>query len=242
MREQYLYQYRSIAAVLALLAALVAGCGASQPTPTPEVAAGDETYVSANLDASYESALGVSAQLALGILRLEETANAVTVGQAGTLLPLWQALRGGSLQSEEETDAVLKQIENAMSGEQLEAIAAMRLTLDDLRAWAEGQGLTLQAGEGQGPLGQGGQLSPEARATRQAQSGGQGPDPEAVGTMRAQFENISDEQREAMRATAQAGGGMPGFRGGARGFDGGQPMTRIVLGPLVDLLTARAAE
>jgi hypothetical protein len=254
MNEHNVYRYGSIATILALLVALVAGCSGSQPSPTPEPEAGDETYVSANLDTSYEGALAVSAQLALGTLRLDETAYAVTVDQAGTLLPLWQALRGGALQSEEETNAVLKQIEGTLSGEQLQAIATMQLTLNDLRTWAEGQGLALQLGEAQR-----GQLSPEARATRQAQTGGQGPDPEAMATrqaqfggqgrdpeamatMRAQFENMSDADREAMRATAQAGGQVLGGRGGFGAFAGGLGMARVVLGPLIELLTARAAQ
>jgi hypothetical protein len=245
--------------ILALTAALLAGCSSgTQPTPTPAPAGNDEGYVSANLDTSYEAALSVSGQLALGTLQLEESVDAVRADQASALLPLWQALRSDALQSQEEVSAVLKQIEGTMSREQLEAIAAMRLTLDDMRTWAENRGLGLAFGEGQGPRGEGGQLSPEARATRQAQFGGQGPDPEALATMRAQFGgqepdpealatmraqfgNMSDEQRQALRATAEAGGGGFGGRGGMSRFFGGAGQARVFFGPLIELLTERAA-
>jgi hypothetical protein len=239
MKRTKAHRCLSIGIIMALVLVLLTGCGASQATPEP--AAGDEAYVSAYLDTSYEAALSVSGQLALGILQLEETGNAVSADQAGALLPLWQALRGGGLQSQEEMSAVLKQIEATMTGEQLEAIAGMRLTLDDLRAWAESQGLGLEGGEGLGGPGRGGQLSPEARATRQAQFGGQGPDPEAIATMRGRFGNMSDEQRQALRATAEAGGATFGGRGGMGGFLAGVGQARVLFGPLIELLTARAA-
>lgn len=259
MKEHSTYRYWSIAIILVLLAAPVAGCGGSRSSPTPQAASDNETYLSAHLDTSYEGALSASGQLALGILQLEETGDAIGAEQAGALLPLWQALLGGGLQGEEEVNAVLKQIAGTLSSEQLQAIAAMELTLDDLGAWAADQGLALPAGEGQRPFGQGGQLSPEAQATRQAQFGGQGqdpeaqatrraqfggqgPDPEALATMRAQFENMSDQDREEMRATAEAGGQAFGGRRGLGGFAGGLGVVRVVMGPLIELLTARAAQ
>jgi hypothetical protein len=68
--------------------------------------------------------------------------------------------------------------------------------------------------------------------------------PPEMATRRAEFENMSDEERAAMRETMQAGGGFasgPGTSargGGARG--GGQFM--LLLNPLIELLTQRAAE
>jgi hypothetical protein len=60
--------------------------------------------------------------------------------------------------------------------------------------------------------------------------------------MRAQFDNMSDQDREALRATAEAGGQAFGGRGGLGGFAGGLGTVRVVLGPLIELLTARAAQ
>jgi hypothetical protein len=199
-------------------------------------------YVSAVLDTSYEGALPASNQLALGTLQLEETENAVTPEQAKALLPLWQAIQSGALQSNAEVNAVLKQIEGQMTAEQLAAIAAMQLTTEDMGAWAQERGM--------GP-----EFSPEAMATRQAEGGGQG----GFGSPG----NLSDEEREAMRATMEAGGMPFGDRGnlseeeraamrataeasgmdfGGRGFRGGAGQITFLAQPVIDLLTKRAAE
>lgn len=213
--------------ILTLTVGVLAGCGGEQATLAPADEGGGETYTSAVLDASYPGALSVGSQLALGTIQLEETENSVTPKQAATLLPLWQALQGG-VTVQAEVDAVLKQIEGAMTPEQLAAIAAKQLTQDDLR----GLGIPPGGGGGQG-------LSPDEQATRQAErGGGEGMPPEAA-TRRAEMENMSEEEREALRATAQAGG-MPGGPGGRAGAGPGQFI--ILLDPLIELLTQRAAE
>jgi L-aminopeptidase/D-esterase-like protein len=67
-----------------------------------------------------------------------------------------------------------------------------------------------------------------------------------MATRRAQFENMSEGEREAMRATAQAGGGIGVGRGGAGGGAGagggvgGIGQARLMLRPLIDLLSERA--
>jgi hypothetical protein len=195
------------------------------------------------LDASYERALPVSSQLALGIFELEETENAVAAEQAKTLLPLWQAIQGGSLQSEAETNAVLKQIEGVMTSEQLADIAAMQLTFEDMGTWMQERGVDFglspeamatrqAAGEGQGPFGNLSQEEREAMmATRQA--GGQG------GLGPGGFGDMSEEQREAMRATAEASGVT--FPGGGRGA-ASRGQLAVLAEQVIDLLTARAED
>ena len=237
--------------VVALAVATLAGCG-GEATTAPADTGDGETYVSEVLDTSYEGALSVSNQLALGTMQLEGTENAITPEQAVALLPLWQALQGG-VTAEAEVNAVLKQIEGAMTQEQLAAIAAMQLTQEGLQAWMEEQG----PGMGGGFPGPGGDMSEEERealrATRQAESGGQGVfpgggemSPERA-TRRAEFENMSEEEREALRATVQAGGGMPGGSGGGPGGPGGRGgaggrQLMFLMNPLIELLEARAAE
>jgi hypothetical protein len=226
--------------ILALVAVVLVGCG-GEATPAPADEGSDVVYTSEALDTSYDGALDASTQLVLGTMRLEGTENAVTPGQAAALLPLWQALRGG-VTAQAELAAVLKQIEGTMTSEQLEAIAAMQLTQEDLRAWMEEQDV--------GPGG-GQEVSPEVRATRQAEFGS-GEVPPEMATRRAEMENMSDEEREALRATAQAGGGFPGgseggagggFPGGTGGRTGrGAGQFGILLNPLIELLTQRAAE
>jgi hypothetical protein len=215
---------------------------------------GSETYVSKVLDTSYSDALNASTQLALGTLQLEGTGSAVTPEQAAALLPLWRALRGG-VTAQAEIDAVLKQIEGTMSQEQLAAIAAMRLTREGLQTWMEEQGMGGPGGfppamggtpvPGQAPGTGGGQdVSPEVRATRQAEFGG-GEVPPEMATRQAEFENMSEEEREALRATMQAGGGPAGGPGagggaGAPGGRGGGGQFMMLLNPLIELLTQRA--
>lgn len=151
-----------------MLATLVSACTTST-TPAP---ATGSTYVSASLDVSYENALSARNQLALGTLNLADTAVAVDAEQAAALLPLWQAVRatnqtGGASQT--EVNALLAQIESTLSAEQLSAIRDQQLTQTDMQDWAQANGITLGSGSGVPGSGQG--LSPEARATRQAEMG-----------------------------------------------------------------------
>ena len=214
--------------ILVLIATALAGCGGEQATPAPVDTGEGETQSSAVLDTSYPNALDVSGQLALGTMRLEETENAVTSEQATALLPLWQAIQGGTLQGEAETNAVLAQIGGKMTPEQLAAIAALQLSQDDLRAWVQDQGLSLGT-------------SSEERATRQAEGGGQEHLPQlpgggqggGKGGLGSGSAGLSQEEIEAMRATAEASGGRAGASG--------QQFT-LLLEPLVELLTQRAAE
>jgi hypothetical protein len=243
--------------VLVVVAVVLAGCGAEEATPAPADEGGDVAYTSEALGTSYDGALDVPNQLMLGTIQLEETENAVTPEQAAALLPLWQALRGG-VTVQTEMAAVLKQIEGTMTSEQLEAIAAMQLTQEDLRAWMQEQGL----GGGGGFPGAGGDMSEEDREALRAtvEAGGGMPGGGRFGdlseeeranvraTMEAggmpeggPFGDLSEEERADMRATMEAGGGgMPGRPGGGAGRGAGQ--FGILLNPLIELLEARAGE
>ena len=225
--------------ILALAVAVLVACGGGQATPVPEGEGTGETYTSDVLDTSYEDALGVSNQMTLGTLRLEETENAVTSDQATALLPLWQALQGG-VTAQAEVDAVLKQIEGTMTQEQLAAIAAMQLTQEDMGTWMQEQGVAM--GGGFPGAGEREAVSPEVRATRQAEFGGGegGEMPPEMATRRAEFENMSEEEREEMRATMQAGGGFAGRPGGPGGA--GRRQFPVLLNPLIELLETRAGE
>ncbi len=227
-----------ITLIAVLVAMALAGCGGSEVPPAPTETRDSEVNTSAALDASYENALPVSSQLALGIFQLEETEDAVTSEQASALLPLWQAIQAGTLQGETETNAVLKQIEREMTSEQLEAIAAMQLTWQDMTGWAEAQGLSmglspevLATRQAQGDFGPAGNLSEEERAVVRATVEGGGM---PFGGNRG---NLGEEEREARRATAETSG----MDFGNRGF-GGRGQLPILAQPLIELLTQRAAE
>lgn len=246
--------------MVAVLVLALSGCsGAGAPTASPgsapvtvasAAAAGAlGDFSSAALPVSYENAVPASTQLALGILRLEDTPQAVTPAQAKTLLPLWQAFQGSALQSEAERNAVLKQIEGALTAEQVKAIAAMQLTQDDLRKWMDEHGMQVGMPPGTPfpgtPGGGPGNMTDEQRAAFRATA-------EASGG-RGGFGNMTDEQRAAFRATAEASGGQfpqgpQGGQGSApRGTPGpggqGRPFApyRVFVAPLVEMLTQRAA-
>lgn len=68
--------------------------------------------------------------------------------------------------------------------------------------------------------------------------------PPEMATRRAQFENMSEEERQALRATMEAGGGWPGGPGGTPVPGGWRGRARFVLllNPLIELLETRARE
>jgi hypothetical protein len=229
----------NIGMILILLAGLqsgfLTGCGATALTGeySPSDVAASPTLAesgqsaSAALDDSYEGALAVSSQLALGSLLLEGTGDAITLEQAQKLLLLWQIVQSGSLQSEAETTAVLNQIEGAMTPGQLSAIAAMQLTSEDMTTWAQDQGVNL-AGSGPGtgrvslPEGMTEEETEEMRAARGSGEGGPAPP-----------EGMEGVDREAMRATAEASGMARPDGAGAMGA--GQ--LAALVGPLVEMLS-----
>ena len=155
---------------LVLIVALSAACS-SAPAPAAPTT-NQDTYTSTALDTSQEGALSVRNQLALGTLQLDGTPNAITPEQARTLLTLWQALRGttqSGASAPAEVNALLGQIEGALTADQLAAIKDLKLTQTAFQQWATANGVTMGTGGGQPGSGQ--SLSPEARATRQAAEG-----------------------------------------------------------------------
>jgi hypothetical protein len=117
---------------LMVLLFLVACRGGGNAT---EAGATEGQTEAGGLTTDYRDALSVQGQLALGTVQLEETDLAVTEAQAAELLPLWQALQSlinSDTTAPMELEAVVKQISNAMTGEQIAAIAALELTTDSL--------------------------------------------------------------------------------------------------------------
>jgi hypothetical protein len=142
----------------------------------------DATVEQILLDDTYEDALSPRLLLALGILRLADTPAATTPEQAPELLMLWQALdnltRSGT-GADAEVNALLLQIEQTLTPEQVAAINTMQLTQMELQTWAVENGITIGSGTGTGQgtgqgMGQGANLTAEEKATRQALNGGAG--------------------------------------------------------------------
>ncbi len=126
------------------------------------------------LNQDYENALPVLTQIMIGTFKLEGGELAVDAAQATELLPLWKAFRGltgSDSASSLELEALVGQIQEAMTPEQIQAIVSMQLTGEDMVALAQERGIEMARGGGRGDL------SPEEIAAMQAQrsaSGGGG--------------------------------------------------------------------
>ena len=182
----------SLLLILALVACSPAGDAGDIEGKAPEPAS--------LLGSNSETALPVLTQLVVGTFKLEDSDLAVDAKEAAELLPLWKAYR--SLSSSDsasslELKALVTQIQEAMTSEQMQAIAQMKLTGADMAALAQERGIEMVQG------GDRGDLSPEQIATMQAlRSAGGGGE----------------------RGGGERGGGIPGM-GGGPGAPGGVPGT-----------------
>jgi hypothetical protein len=176
-------------------------------------------------------------RLTLGTFKLEGSDNAVTPEQAAKLLPLWKLIQGGTLTRDEETNAVIKQIEEQMTEAQLAAIDAMGLTFEDQRTWMQEQGIEMAAPAGDW---QGRQGTPSAPGNNPNLT------EEERTQMRDQFQNMTPEERATAMAESgfQRPQGAPDGQapGGGRQFGGGFRGGNVMLQPLIRLLTERAAQ
>ena len=87
--------------------------------------------------------LSASMQVAIGTIKLDGTSNAVTTEQAGELLPLWETLQvlyDSDTAATQEIDALVQQIRDTMTDEQLQSIASMNLTRQDMFSIMQSQG------------------------------------------------------------------------------------------------------
>ncbi len=155
--------------IFVLVVATLAACSTAQPSSTQNQA--EEIAV--------QEGQPLQNRLAIGILALEGTDQAVTPEQAQALLPLWKAVKSLSASdtaSSEEIAALYDQIEELLEAEQVQAIQALNLSPEDTQALMEKYGVKMQTpgGAGENPEG----LSQDERATRiaqfQAQGGGGG--------------------------------------------------------------------
>ena len=133
------------------------------------------------LNYEFEGALSQKLMLSLGTMELDGTENAITTEQAELMLFYWQALNNMTTSGNsapEEVEAILIQIEDAFTPEQITAINRMQLTSEYMTAWATENGISMGTGAGAGAgggqgqgQGGGGGMDADARATRQAEEG-----------------------------------------------------------------------
>ncbi len=98
-------------------------------------------------------------KLALGTFKLEKTSTPVDAAEAAQLLFLWKGMRNLSQEqtvATEEAQGLVKQIQETMKPEQIDAINGMNLSFQDIATIAKETGLDLGSFGGQS-----GNLSPE---------------------------------------------------------------------------------
>lgn len=127
---------------------------APETTAPAQMSSGGQPADAAATEAAGEAPATMEIKLLVGTLKLEGTDLAVTQDQAAALLPLWQQIRtltwgamrgpggpGGpdqtpaastpaadDAETQQQIDALLGQIQAAMTGEQLQAIEEMQIT------------------------------------------------------------------------------------------------------------------
>lgn len=214
-----------------IISAVLASCGGDTAPAAGEPALGgdssmgtgsvsavvDRTPASgAVLSTNYQDALPIETQLAFGTMQLEETDLAVTMEQAGELLPYWrvlQTLSQSDSAAEAEIDAVNKQIQNGMTDEQIAAIAAMTLTEAKLQTMLEegvigfgrGFGQGAASGETGGGFRGGGLVGGQLGGGPGGGPGGLGGDPAAFETRQAELEASGESPISVLIGRASAG-------------------------------------
>ena len=225
---------------LSALMLLLAACGSgaaeqSDGTGDGSQAVARESGEAARLEQGRERAMPVQMQLMLGTLQLESTDLAVGSKQAAELVPLWKALRSLSnsdTAAQVEIEAIINQIQDTMTPEQIEAIAALELAREDMRTIIQELGLELGPPEGfEGFGGDGFQFGPGTLPGGGDQFGGGGGGPFGGGGPPGGFQGGDGDFDPEAAATARAEAGFEGIGGRAGGF---------LLDPLIELLQQRA--
>ena len=134
--------------LIAILSIILAACA----TPAGAATQVDSTQAAGGaVPSNSNTPLPLASQLALGTLNLKTTSFPVSVDQATTLLPLWEGLRSLSQSttfSQLEYDALVKQIQDSMSPDQMNAISGMKLTQADTGRIMQELGLANGFGRG----------------------------------------------------------------------------------------------
>lgn len=124
--------------LLAFFMLVLTACGVSGGTPTG---------FSPNSNSNSQD-LPIQTQILIGTFRLEKTDKAVSPTQAADLLPLWQVYRDLSTSdaaAQQEVDAVIAQIQETMTSDQMKAITDMKLTRQDIFTAMQDLGLSAGA-------------------------------------------------------------------------------------------------
>ncbi len=148
-------------ALIALpLLLILAACSAS-PIPNTGSSAGKSSQAQSPFNLANQP---VENKLAIGILKMEGTPQAITAQQASSMLPLWQAVKSLSTSNNTtaaEMQALYKQIEAVMTPAQVQAVQNLNMNQQQVQALFQQYGIQFNQG--------GSSLTPAQRATRVAQ-------------------------------------------------------------------------
>ncbi len=194
---------KKISVILALSILLVtAACGGSSTTG----ATGSSTITTASS--------GVDGnELVIGTIKLEGTEQAISAEQASELLVLWKAMRtlsSSDTTSQLELDALLQQIEDTLTSEQVSAIKAMDISTDNMADVMADLGIKAPGADGEEMSEE--DLAAMAAAGQSPQMGGEMPSGGGGGTMPS-------------GGGGGGGGAMPSGGGGGAMPSGGGGMT-----------------
>lgn len=183
----------------------------------------------------------VEQKLAVGTLKLEGTDLAVTAEEAKALLPLWKAVKSLSASdtaTQDEIQALYTQIQETMTGEQVQAIKDMTLSGEDMQVLMKDLGIEMPQAPQGGNLGN---LTEDERATRVAQrmaeGGGnfQGP-PDGGGMPGGEIPG--GQSPGGFSGSNQPNAQTTPMPGQVRRFGGG--FNNLFVDPLIKLLEERA--
>ena len=111
-------------------------------------ACGTTASASQSATTSKAKSFAGQAELIVGVLKLEDTDQAVTAKQASELLPLWEVMKvlaDSDTSAQVEIDAAFREVNETLTPTQLQAIKAMKLTAQDVSAFEQGMNTTVQS-------------------------------------------------------------------------------------------------
>jgi hypothetical protein len=140
---------KSTTLLIVILGLILTACSAN--TRPPGNSANSAARPSGTQSGS-STGLSPASEVAIGTLKLDKTANTITTKQASDLLPLWETLRvleSSDTAATQEKEALIAQIQETMTKDQMQTIAEMALTRQDMVALMQSQGQTFGSNVGQ---------------------------------------------------------------------------------------------
>lgn len=134
---------KTIIFLLLFLTLVTTACGSNNTNAESPVSRAERGLASGELSAPM--------RLAIGTIQLNETEHTVSAEQAAQLLPLWQTLQvlySSDTTADQEVESLITQIQETMTEEQTQAIAALNLTRQDMMSIMQSQGMTMGGGAG----------------------------------------------------------------------------------------------